>query len=188
MEVDRAPTSVIFLGDQGVGKTSLISRKNYGELRTEVQQTVGVNNYPMYVRNEKLIVYDTAGQERYRAIVSSHLRGDIFVICFDMKNQSTLESADYWIEKVRNNCNNPHFIFVGTKIDMLDEDINSQVAEEKARDVNADVVYTSSMTGQGIDELFNLIAEIAQDVVHETQQSIHIIDDENQEEVKRKCC
>ena len=70
--------SIIIIGDGGVGKTSLLKCYDGKEFTNQHVRTVGVDA----VRKQKQIdgvdfqarIWDTAGQEKYRAITVAHYR------------------------------------------------------------------------------------------------------------------
>ena len=89
----------IILGESGVGKSSLLSILTGGEFRFNTRPTIGIDfgvkNYEMNFNgnlNEynckfpiymKLLLWDCAGQERFRAIVESYYRNaNIVIIVF----------------------------------------------------------------------------------------------------------
>lgn len=61
---------LVFLGDQSVGKTSIITRFMYDTFDTTYQATIGIDflSKTMYLddRTVRLQLWDTAGQERFR--------------------------------------------------------------------------------------------------------------------------
>ena len=60
---------LVFLGDQSVGKTSIITRFMYDTFDTTYQATIGIDflSKTMYLddRTVRLQLWDTAGQERF---------------------------------------------------------------------------------------------------------------------------
>lgn len=62
-----AKYKLVFLGDQGVGKTSMITRFMYDTFDTGYQATIGIDflSKTMYLedRTVRLQLWDTAGQE-----------------------------------------------------------------------------------------------------------------------------
>ncbi len=106
---------VVLLGDQGVGKTSLITRfmydsfdKNYQVCPSQLlptaanlltaavlvssQPTIGIDflSKTMYLedRTIRLQLWDTAGQERFRSLIPSYIRdSSIAVIVYDITSK-----------------------------------------------------------------------------------------------------
>jgi GTPase SAR1 family protein len=65
-----AKYKLVFLGDQAVGKTSIITRFMYDTFDSTYQATIGIDflSKTMYLedRTVRLQLWDTAGQERFR--------------------------------------------------------------------------------------------------------------------------
>ena len=63
------------LSDQGVGKTSIITRFMYDSFDTAYQATIGIDflSKTMYLedRTVRLQLWDTAGQERFRSLIQA---------------------------------------------------------------------------------------------------------------------
>ena len=81
---------VVFLGDQGVGKTSIVSSFTRGALdSTEYQATIGIDfmSKTMYLEDRaiRLQLWDTAGQERFRTLIPGYIRDcDVAVVVYDI--------------------------------------------------------------------------------------------------------
>ncbi|MCJ8742257.1 hypothetical protein PDJAM_G00079900 [Pangasius djambal] len=69
---------LVFLGEQSVGKTSLITRFMYDSFDNTYQATIGIDflSKTMYLedRTIRLQLWDTAGQERFRSLIPSYIR------------------------------------------------------------------------------------------------------------------
>ncbi len=91
----------IFLGDSGVGKTSLMEKENDGTFRQEHLATIGCDfrckTYKVGNINVKMQFWDTAGQERFHSIQRPYYRGrnmnnlgaSAVVLCFDVSRRSS---------------------------------------------------------------------------------------------------
>ncbi|KYO38397.1 ras-related protein Rab-41 isoform C [Alligator mississippiensis] len=80
---------LVFLGEQSVGKTSLITRFMYDSFDNTYQATIGIDflSKTMYLedRTIRLQLWDTAGQERFRSLIPSYIRDSaVAVIVFDI--------------------------------------------------------------------------------------------------------
>mgnify|MGYP001255919897 CR=1 FL=1 len=89
------------IGDYSVGKSSIMNTYVYGEERSRHDSTIGVdfNHKIVEYQNHKfkLHIWDTAGQEIYRAILPMYYRNaDVVFICIDMSNSNSHETIDYW--------------------------------------------------------------------------------------------
>ncbi|KAM6322937.1 ras-related protein Rab-41 isoform 4-T4 [Podargus strigoides] len=91
---------LVFLGEQSVGKTSLITRFMYDSFDNTYQATIGIDflSKTMYLedRTIRLQLWDTAGQERFRSLIPSYIRDSaVAVIVFD------ITSSMAWYQQVR---------------------------------------------------------------------------------------
>lgn len=68
-------STVVLIGDSGVGKSNLLSRFTRNEFNLESKSTIGVEFATRSIQVDgktiKAQIWDTAGQERYRAITSA---------------------------------------------------------------------------------------------------------------------
>ncbi|WAR28552.1 RAB6-like protein, partial [Mya arenaria] len=86
---------LVFLGEQSVGKTSLITRFMYDSFDNTYQATIGIDflSKTMYLedRTIRLQLWDTAGQERFRSLIPSYIRdSSVAVVVYDI----TITSED----------------------------------------------------------------------------------------------
>ncbi|CAL9082010.1 unnamed protein product [Musa textilis] len=93
-----AKYKLVFLGDQSVGKTSIITRFMYDKFDTTYQATIGIDflSKTMYLedRTVRLQLWDTAGQERFRSLIPSYIRdSSVAVIVYDVSTLFVTNSA-----------------------------------------------------------------------------------------------
>jgi Ras-related protein Rab-11A len=66
---------IVLIGDSGVGKSNLLSVYTRNEFNLESKSTIGVEfatrSVPIEGKTIKAQIWDTAGQDRYRAITSA---------------------------------------------------------------------------------------------------------------------
>jgi small GTP-binding protein len=69
-------TTVVLIGDSGVGKSNLLARFTRNEFNMDSKSTIGVEFATRSIQVDgktiKAQIWDTAGQERYRAITSAY--------------------------------------------------------------------------------------------------------------------
>uniref|UniRef100_A0A2K6SKV6 RAB41, member RAS onco family n=1 Tax=Saimiri boliviensis boliviensis TaxID=39432 RepID=A0A2K6SKV6_SAIBB len=115
---------LVFLGEQSVGKTSIITRFTYDSFGCTFQATVGVDFLSKTMCLEDRIVqlqlWDTAGQERFHSLIPSYIRGStIAVVVYDPGDISSFKETDKWVEHVRAERGDDVVIMlVGNKIDL----------------------------------------------------------------------
>ncbi|KAK4383122.1 Ras-related protein RAe [Sesamum angolense] len=122
-----AKYKLCFLGDQSVGKTSIITRFMYDKFDTTYQATIGIDflSKTMYLedRTVRLQLWDTAGQERFRSLIPSYIRdSSVAVIVYDVANRQSFLNTSKWIEEVRTERGGDVIIvLVGNKTDLVDK-------------------------------------------------------------------
>lgn len=101
---------VILVGESGVGKTSIISRYIYDEFKITEQVTLGASCSEKRINLEdgfllKLYIWDTIGQENYRALNKMFYKNAIFVILvYDITNARSFEQIKtFWYEHTKQN-------------------------------------------------------------------------------------
>ena len=115
----------ILVGDTGVGKTSLIGRFIENRFDPNHEFTVGVEFAAKTVllngKPIKLQIWDTAGQEEFRAITRSYYRSSAAaLVVFDVARRETFRNASRWVEDVRSNSNRDVIlVLVGNKCDLV---------------------------------------------------------------------
>ena len=83
---------IVFLGDQSVGKTSLILRFTQDTFDGNYQATIGIDflSKTMYVDDKmvRLQLWDTAGQERFRSLIPSYIKdSSVAVVVYDISSK-----------------------------------------------------------------------------------------------------
>ncbi|XP_057783816.1 ras-related protein RABH1e [Salvia miltiorrhiza] len=160
-----AKYKLVFLGDQSVGKTSIITRFMYDKFDTTYQATIGIDflSKTMYLedRTVRLQLWDTAGQERFRSLIPSYIRdSSVAVIAYDVANRQSFLNTSKWIEEVRTERGGDVIIvLVGNKTDLVDKrQVSIEEGDIKAREFGVMFVETSAKAGFNIKPLFRKIA------------------------------
>ena len=117
---------IVLLGDVSVGKTSIASRyckNSFNDHHINTiggayqQQKVVLNNGAMV----KLHIWDTSGQERFRAMTNLYYRdAQVAILTYDITNESSFNSIEFWIKELRYKVENENMILclVGNKCDV----------------------------------------------------------------------
>merc|ERR1712000_703157 len=157
---------LVFLGDQSVGKTSIITRFMYDTFDSTYQATIGIDflSKTMYLddRTVRLQLWDTAGQERFRSLIPSYIRdSSVAVVTYDVTNRKSFENCSKWIDDVRTERGqNVIIVMVGNKTD-LEEDrlVSAEEAEKLASELDVMQIETSAKQGSNVKALFRKIAQ-----------------------------
>ena len=102
---------VVFIGESGVGKTSIISRYITNSFKSEMVSTLGANfvtkNVIMEDENQsiKFEIWDTAGQERYRALTKVFYKNAaVCILVYDITKRKTFdELKKFWVKEIKEN-------------------------------------------------------------------------------------
>jgi Ras-related protein Rab-5C len=149
---------IIFIGDSGVGKTSIIHRIRTSVFLESSTPTVGTGVVQFSAKTElghKMFqLWDTAGQEVYRKIIPIYFRGaDEAIIVFSFSDPASYANLDGWLDELQANTDpETTTILVGNKSDM-----GKKVSEADARNWAAEhhfpVLFVSAKSGEGIGAL-----------------------------------
>jgi small GTP-binding protein len=155
-------TRVVFIGEAGVGKTSIIQRYVHGSAGSK-SPTLGAEYSCVHVNLDggelPLEIWDTAGAERYRSIGPIYYRkAAAAVAVFDLTSARTMQELAFWIESYRANSEQRFVVIVGNKSDAPDREVTLDESEDFASRYDASVIWTSAINGDRISDLFELLA------------------------------
>ena len=202
---------LLIIGDSSVGKTSILTRFTEDKFTTNYINTIGIDFFSKdEIFNNKKIrikIWDTAGEERYRALTQGFFKSaNGIIITYSVNDVDTFENLKYWIQSIHTNLGENDLvkiIIIGNKID-LDREVNFDDAKKYAEDNGYKYFETSAKSGKGINESIKfLVQEIidSQDKINNNNKNSkdnkhdddNISLDENkhsnnEEKNKKKCC
>jgi small GTP-binding protein len=180
---------IVFVGDQSVGKTSIIKAYEKSPFLEDRPPTIGSAfvDIPIEVPgqgNASLQLWDTAGQERYRSLVPMYARGaDIAIVVFDVTARESFETIDDWIAQVQTDVNpNCKVVVAANKTD-LEHAIPEDEIDKWRDQREIEVFYVSARTRANIDDMFGKILEILPRAKFELSRQDHVT---LQQTVRRK--
>lgn len=155
---------VVLVGDSNVGKTSIVNSL-FKRFKEDEQSTIGCA-YHLYHSNKaknNLGLWDTAGQERFRSIVRMYFRNvHAVIIVFDLSNSKSYSNLDKWITDINKIIKDepypPLKYLVGSKDDLLSEEIDMLKYIDYAEKNNMIFFSTSAKLRRNVSELFEKIA------------------------------
>ncbi|KAL4492911.1 hypothetical protein ABPG72_020690 [Tetrahymena utriculariae] len=160
---------VVLLGNIAVGKTAITQRFKQGIFDPAHQATLGAAYIEKNITLQdnsvlSLHIWDTAGDERYRSILSMFYRdSQAAILVYDVTDADSFNSLQLWINELEDKAKTEGMIIalVGNKIDSPYEmvKVTTQKAEQFAREKNFLFTECSAKTGEGIDRIFNMIVE-----------------------------
>ena len=99
---------ILLLGDSAVGKSCLLLRYCDNAFQETHLTTIGLDFRLKTVELEegkkiKIQIWDTAGQDRFRAITRNYyLNASIGILVYDIRRKSSFESIqNYWYEQLK---------------------------------------------------------------------------------------
>lgn len=160
---------IVVVGDAAVGKTSLVRRFCENAFDPDYRATVGLDfalrRYVVRHVPVEANVWDTAGQEVFRAVSRVYFRGAHAVIaCFALNSPRSLANIAEWVAEVRrSNADAAPLVFIcGTKAD-LPHTVPAADALAVAREAGGELWEASARTGDGVAALFDRVTALALD-------------------------
>ncbi|KAL7713822.1 Ras-related protein Rab-22A [Entamoeba marina] len=169
---------IIFVGDQGTGKTSILLRYvNKSFDKNGAKPTVGANFIQKKLQiGDKLHIlnlWDTTGDEQFRSITRTYYRDTtVAVIVFDLTDSSTFNSLNYWVGEIEKHCGQISIIIAGGK-----NDLKPQVTQEMVNNLRNHYSFiqtyfsTSACEGTNIDEMFDCIVKLCENAPPKQQST-----------------
>ena len=165
-EDDLMKVKVCFIGDAGVGKTSLIKRFVLDVFDDRYIATIGTKVTKKIVDVDgkakvMMLVWDIMGQKGFRELLrEAYFFGahGAIAVC-DMTNKETLEEQRYWIKALTDVAGDVPIVFAGNKADLEnDRVIKEQELRDLAGKYKAQAFLTSAKTGQNVEMVFKALA------------------------------
>ena len=151
---------IVFIGNPTTGKTSLLNRICNDKFEPNYDSTIGVDFFTKTVfYNEtifKLQLWDSAGQEKYRALIPSYIRGaSIIFLIYDLNHKESFEAINNWLGFVNQYTNKAQvkLVLVGNKND-LERKVKTEEGKNLAEKEGMLFFETSAKTGDGVIQMF----------------------------------
>ena len=152
---------LIFLGDQGTGKSSILNRFVDDKFDPNYQATIGLDfqskNIKIDNQDIHLLLYDTAGQEKFRSLIPMYTRdANIIILVYDITRKESFTHIPDWVKDLTNvKLDEVIFGLVGNKIDLEDQrQVTKEEGEKYAQDNNIIFQEVSAKTGDNFSDLF----------------------------------
>jgi len=162
---------IVFFGDGGVGKTTLINRYLTGVFKSDSLITIGVDFHVKKVeiadKRVSLQIWDFAGEDRFRFLMPSYVAGasgGIFM--FDITRYTSLRNFNDWIEifkkGYRGDRDQMPVLMVGSKLDLeYKRAVSREDAFELAKEHNLfGYLECSAKDGQNVGDIFQEISRL----------------------------
>ena len=156
-----------------MGKTAILSKYVKGIFPVAPTPTIAIEFASKIIQIKeggyiKAQIWDSAGQERYKAIVAGHYRRAAgALIVYDVTKKSTFEHITNWLKNINEMAEKNCITYlIGNKIDLLDSNNNSrevsiEEAQKYAKENGLKYYETSALTSVRINDCFeDLLQEI----------------------------
>ena len=160
---------LLIIGDSGVGKSCFLLQFIEGDFKEDHNVTIGVEYGAKTVTASgkliKLQIWDTAGQESFRAITRSFYRNaNGVILMYDLTRMESFENLEDWLREIRLNSDPEVVIYlVGNMLDLADEEreVSREAGEKFASEKKLDgFIEASAKTADHVAEVFVKVAEV----------------------------
>ncbi|KAL5019839.1 hypothetical protein ScPMuIL_002731 [Solemya velum] len=174
-----ASFKVIVLGDASVGKTALVNQLMGRGFKERLRPTIVVDfvkkTFEVDGALVQLMVWDTAGEERFRSVTRWQYRNTQGMMVYDVTNRSSFSHLEYWLHNVNQEIAFSHnkyesvpIVLLGNKSDMVDQ---RQVKTEEGRkladkELAFEFLETSAKTGTNVFTAFQKLAYHITEICH----------------------
>ncbi len=167
--VVRFNKKLCVLGDEGVGKTSLIKRFVFNQFDDSYIRTIGtkISKKDLMLQDKDgkpfqlyLMVWDILGHKSSKKVPATYYAGvEGILVVFDLLRPETFTDLDYWVNSIMVEKNySPVVVILGNKSDLADQrKVSEEQLQSMAAKANAKYFLTSAKTGQNVEEAFNYI-------------------------------
>ena len=159
---------VVLLGKQATGKTCIIAQFingsfDPGTISSLTAQFIRKTIQFADGRNITLDIWDTAGQEKYRAIAKIYYKeARAVILVYDITDESSfIEMKEYWYEQVKLYAKKDVIFAVAANKNDLDEErkISDEEGKKFANEIGAIFASTSAKNADGIQALFDNVGQ-----------------------------
>ena len=186
---------ILLLGDSSVGKTCFLMRYIDNTFQEIHMSTIGLDYKIKNVELEdgktaKFQIWDTAGQDRFRAITKNYYKGAHgIILLYDVTNQKTFDNVKNWIYQIKDEVTDKVcIILVGNKIDKEEKRVvSTEQGEKMAQGLGLMFFECSAKTGVNIDLAFNEIIKKIIENYSKIEKGEKLVK-QKQAGGKKKCC
>lgn len=158
---------IIIVGDSGVGKSCLMRRWVYMEFQNTTTTVCVETQVKSYDVNGEIVsfqIWDTAGQEKFRAITTSYYRGAHgVIIVYDITNYKSFDSISRWLQDVESHSSHeapPKILLIGNKSDVVaSRTVSVQKGKALAQSQDLYFMETSALTGNQVQQAVQILLQ-----------------------------
>jgi small GTP-binding protein len=157
------------VGDTSVGKTSILARYHKGRFIPNSTPTVALEFCAKVVNLKdgtrvKALIWDTAGQEKYKSVISQHYRKAFgALLVYDVTRKETFQAVQRFLNDLRQWSEPDCVIYlVGNKVDLLESELRAvpldEVKEYSSRN-KLKYMETSAYSDYNVSDCFYKLLE-----------------------------
>eukprot|EP01016_Furgasonia_blochmanni_P005811 TRINITY_DN12295_c0_g2_i2.p1 TRINITY_DN12295_c0_g2~~TRINITY_DN12295_c0_g2_i2.p1 ORF type:complete len:220 (-),score=35.12 TRINITY_DN12295_c0_g2_i2:124-783(-) len=162
--VERTTYNIVITGDAGAGKSCIMLKYMKDEFEERTANTIGIDvmKKPYLIEGEEinLQIWDTAGQDRFRAITTSYYKkADGIMLAYDVTNRESFDSLTGWLQDIEKLARaDVDLLFVGNKSDLLDlRQVSCEEGLSIAKKYGTDMIETSAKSSSNIKLAFDIL-------------------------------
>ncbi len=156
----------LLIGEQAVGKSSLINQYIEGKFEENLLCAAGLDLKKKYITINKtlikLMIYDTAGHERFRTLSKNQISSTKgILIVYDVTEKESFDALNFWMKSFKENANkNAICLIIGNKIDLENKRVIGYDEGKKfAEKYGVKFIETSAKSAVGVNEAFYSVAK-----------------------------
>lgn len=158
-------SKICILGDFAVGKTSTVERFVNNAYSDKYLSTIGVKVDTKEITldgvDNKLVIWDVAGTDKFGAMELAYLRGASgYILVVDGTRSKTMDSADHLRQQLENKYGELPYVLLINKCDLRH---NWEITDTHLQSIQAshnDVFVTSAKSGQDVEEAIHRLAQL----------------------------
>ncbi len=158
---------VVIFGDAGCGKTTLRKRFMTNKYLSNSQQTIGVDFETKMLnvdgKEVKLLIWDFAGEERFRFMFPSYLYGAMGgILMYDITNSSSFSHTVDWLTIINRTKQRFPIVLLGSKKDLDNfREVSYREGYNLAKSMGLNEFNEcSSKTGENVKESFENLTKL----------------------------
>ena len=176
--------NLLLVGETHVGKTSILLKFTEGKFNETHLTTIGIDYKTKYITIDdikvKLLIWDSAGQERFHSITQNYFKGAHGIIfVYDITKKESFENIKEWIKQAEHSATKKNYKKIIILVDFIIgidkvyfycsnyyrnktdceelREVELQQLVNLATKKKCSYVETSAKTGHNIVEIFNLL-------------------------------
>jgi len=156
---------IILIGSSGVGKTSIFNRYLDNSFSEVHKCTISSTNRTKKISLDsitiaKLSIWDTSGEERFKAVTRQYFKdSNGVIIVYDVNDRKSYEDKQVWLDFAKSeSLPNVVMMLVGNKTDLDNRNVSKDEAKKFCNENDLLYFEVSAKNGDNISLIFETIA------------------------------